>query len=377
MIFAALICAWAVWQPERSDSAVHEALTLVTQGRFQAAIAKANDAHRLDPLSPKPLLVKSALQDSAGQKAAALATLQGAVIHQPSNPQLWLSLADYELNLHNPNAALQALGAALYLDPLDQATRNAFLAASAASRGKKTTARAASRATGHVHRTGAVAGRVAAASALRQRQQGAGAASQRHHLEAELVQHARERAAREEADVGRERVEARSRSRVPRRPSAVDLPLAGVVIASVPPGVSTRRASDRSSWTSRTCSSVSAQRTSSNSPSPSGSGASGSSSYPARIRQPAPRTLERHRRDVGQRQLGRVQLGAQPSVAATEVERPPHRAERAHELHELGGRRPRLLGHELPELVVVAARRHHPRTLEGHAARLARWPPQQ
>ena len=144
VIFAALICAWAVWQPERSDSAVHEALTLVTQGRFQAAIAKADDAHRLDPLSPKPLLVKSALQDSAGQKAAALATLQGAVIHQPSNPQLWLSLADYELNLHNPTAALQALGAALYLDPLDQATRNAFLAASAASRGKKTTAHAAS-----------------------------------------------------------------------------------------------------------------------------------------------------------------------------------------------------------------------------------------
>jgi O-Antigen ligase len=144
LLVAALLCAWAVWQPERSDSAVHQALTLVTQGRFQAAIAKADDAHRLDPLSPKPLLVKSALQDSAGQKAAALATLQSAVIHQPSNPQLWLSLADYELNLHNPNAALQALGAALYLDPLDQATRNAFLAASAASRGKKTSARAAS-----------------------------------------------------------------------------------------------------------------------------------------------------------------------------------------------------------------------------------------
>jgi hypothetical protein len=142
VLIAALLCAWAVWQPERSDSAVHEALTLVTQGNFPAALARADDAHRLDPLSPKPLLVKSALQDSAGQKAAALKTLQSAVIHQPSNPQLWLSLADYELKLHDANAALQALGAALYLDPLDQATRNAFLAASAASRGGKVSARA-------------------------------------------------------------------------------------------------------------------------------------------------------------------------------------------------------------------------------------------
>ena len=190
VLVAALICAWAVWQPERSDSAVHEALTLVTQGRFQAAIAKADDAHRLDPLSPKPLLVKSALQDSAGQKAAALATLQSAVIHQPSNPQLWLSLADYELNLHNPNAALQALGAALYLDPLDQATRNAFLAASAASRGKKTTARAASAPPATSTAPAPVTGRVS-------RQRFASASrlpalrSQRRHLEAELVQHTR------------------------------------------------------------------------------------------------------------------------------------------------------------------------------------------
>jgi O-antigen ligase len=138
VLAAALLCAWAVWQPERSDSEVHQALTLVTQGRYHAAIAKADKAHSLNPLSPKPLLVKSALQDSAGDRAAALATLQSAVIQQPSNPQLWLSLARYELGtLHNPEAALQALNAALYLDPLDQATRDEFLAASAAARGSK------------------------------------------------------------------------------------------------------------------------------------------------------------------------------------------------------------------------------------------------
>ena len=140
---AALLCAWAVWQPERSDSEVHDALTLVTQGRFQAAITKANSAHSLNPLSPKPLLVKSALQDAAGDKAAALATLQSAVIHQPSNPQLWLRLADYELSLKHPAAALQALEAALYLDPLDQATRDKYLAAAAAARSGQSSKKAA------------------------------------------------------------------------------------------------------------------------------------------------------------------------------------------------------------------------------------------
>jgi O-Antigen ligase len=138
VVVAALLCAWAVWQPERSDSEVHDALTLVTQGNFDGALKKADNAHSLDPLSPKPLLVKSALQDSAGDKRGALATLQGAVIHQPSNPQLWQRLADYELSLHQPAAALQALEAALYLDPLDQTTRDKYLVASAAARGKKT-----------------------------------------------------------------------------------------------------------------------------------------------------------------------------------------------------------------------------------------------
>jgi O-antigen ligase len=136
VVVAALLCAWAVWQPERSDSEVHDALTLVTQGNFNGALKKANSAHSLDPLSAKPLLVKSALQDSAGDKRGALATLQSAVIHQPSNPQLWQRLADYELSLKHPAAALQALEAALYLDPLDQAARDKYLAASAAARGK-------------------------------------------------------------------------------------------------------------------------------------------------------------------------------------------------------------------------------------------------
>jgi hypothetical protein len=135
---AAILCAWAVDQPERSDSATRDALTLVAQGKFQAALNKADHAHNLNPLSPKPLLVRAAVQDSAGEHKAALTTLEAAVIEQPSNPQLWMKLADYQLNrMHRPQAALQALRAALYLDPLEQAAQQQFLEASAAARGEK------------------------------------------------------------------------------------------------------------------------------------------------------------------------------------------------------------------------------------------------
>jgi hypothetical protein len=138
----ALLCAWAVLQPKRSDSAVHDALSLVTQGRFQDAAKKADRAHQLDPLSPRPLLVKAAVQDSAGDVHGSLVTLQTAVIHQPSNPQLWIKLADYELTrVHDPRAALSALGVALYLDPLNQSAQQEFLAASAAARGERASKR--------------------------------------------------------------------------------------------------------------------------------------------------------------------------------------------------------------------------------------------
>ena len=139
VVLVAILCAWAIDQPERSDSATQDALSLVAQGHFQAALSKADHAHNLNPLSPKPLLVRAAVQDSAGDTKDALTTLEGAVIQQPSNPQLWIKLADYELGrMHNPEAALQALRAALYLDPLEQSAQAMFLEASAAARGQKT-----------------------------------------------------------------------------------------------------------------------------------------------------------------------------------------------------------------------------------------------
>jgi hypothetical protein len=46
-----------------------------------------------------------------------------------------MKLADYELHrMNNPGAAVQALRAALYVDPLEQSAQQQFLEASAAAR---------------------------------------------------------------------------------------------------------------------------------------------------------------------------------------------------------------------------------------------------
>ena len=121
-------------------------------------------------------------------------------------------------------------------------------------------------------------------------------------------------------------------------------PLAGVVSASRPPGLSTRRISDRRSWTSRTCSIVSAHRTRSNAPSSSGSGSSGESSTTRacgsrrRARSSATGDTSARVSEPG------VEERAQTPVAAPEVERTLGVAEPADELGERRGGGPRSSG---------------------------------
>jgi hypothetical protein len=125
--------------------------------------------------------------------------------------------------------------------------------------------------------------------------------------------------------------------------------VAGVVTASVPPGTSTRRVSEHVldrlgaqhevegavvEWERRV----------------------GLQHREARIRQPLPGARQRHGRDVGSGQRARVELRREPPVTAAEVESAPRAPERAHELAQVLGRWPRIGRHELPQLVVVAAR---------------------
>jgi hypothetical protein len=116
VVVCALLAAWAQWQPQHSVDASNEALALVGRDPT-AALAAAHTAVNRDPLSAEALLTLAAIQEGAGQSAAAAATYEHAVHLQPSNFHTWQALGEYDLRVGQPQAALQALRAAVYLNP--------------------------------------------------------------------------------------------------------------------------------------------------------------------------------------------------------------------------------------------------------------------
>ncbi len=131
----ALLCAWAIWQPEASDRGVDQALDLIEAGQFRRAEDAARDAADKDPLNPQPLFAEAAAQAAAGEREVAAHTLERAVLRYPGDPEAWLRLARFQLEaLDEPRAALSTVRGALYLDPKGSRPAELFLQARAASR---------------------------------------------------------------------------------------------------------------------------------------------------------------------------------------------------------------------------------------------------
>jgi O-antigen ligase len=117
-VLVALIAAWATWQPLRSQNAIDDALAALERKDIPTARADAQAARDRNPLAVEPLFVRSVVEQQAGDAKAARAALESAVKLQPTNPEPWLRLAGYALNVeHDPSQAEAALGPALYLDP--------------------------------------------------------------------------------------------------------------------------------------------------------------------------------------------------------------------------------------------------------------------
>jgi hypothetical protein len=114
-LIAALLAAWAQWQPQRSADSSQRALVLLASNP-RGATQTAQAAVSRDPLSEQALFTLSAIQQSSGQDALARATLQRAVRLQPSNPQTWLALGEHDVST-DPAAAVKELAAAIFLNP--------------------------------------------------------------------------------------------------------------------------------------------------------------------------------------------------------------------------------------------------------------------
>jgi tetratricopeptide (TPR) repeat protein len=126
----AIVCAWTVWQPLRSDTIGQDAIASLDTGDADVARAQAQAARDRNPLSVDPLFELSAIESAAGRKFAARRALEQAVRLQPANPDTWLRLAQFELDvLHRPRVALTAIRPALYLDPRSSDAVAVFLAA--------------------------------------------------------------------------------------------------------------------------------------------------------------------------------------------------------------------------------------------------------
>jgi O-antigen ligase/Tfp pilus assembly protein PilF len=127
VIAGALLASWTEWQPQRSADASEQAEVLLPRDPVAARAAAEAGVER-DPLSAVALFRLAAVEHATGESALARATLQKAVQMQPSNPETWLTLGEYDLSA-DPSAAVNELRAAVYLDPESVPAQNAYVRA--------------------------------------------------------------------------------------------------------------------------------------------------------------------------------------------------------------------------------------------------------
>jgi hypothetical protein len=127
VVAGALLAAWTEWQPQRSVDASEQAVALIKQNP-QAALGAAQAGVERDPLSAVALFRLAAVEHAIGESTLARATLQKAVRLQPSNPETWLTLGEYDLT-SDPRAAVAELRAAVYLNPESIPAQNAYVQA--------------------------------------------------------------------------------------------------------------------------------------------------------------------------------------------------------------------------------------------------------
>jgi tetratricopeptide (TPR) repeat protein len=136
VVLVALCAAWAVYQPQRSNSANQQALDLLAKDQLPAAAEKADRAHSINPAALSPLWTKAAVKIAQKNLPAAEVLFQRAVFDQPSNPEAWTRLAEFELYRKNePKKALDIVEGALYLDPRSASAQTVFFDALHKARG--------------------------------------------------------------------------------------------------------------------------------------------------------------------------------------------------------------------------------------------------
>jgi hypothetical protein len=129
LVLVSLICAWLIWQPQRSADDAEAAVSARSAG---AAFASARSAQAADPLALQPHFVLAQLYTGEGNAAAARAELVTAVDLQPHNYESWYALGTYDLAHNHPPLALASLERAYALNPTVLTTKDSLIQARAA-----------------------------------------------------------------------------------------------------------------------------------------------------------------------------------------------------------------------------------------------------
>lgn len=89
----ALVCAWVIWQPLRSSDATASAIAAMARGNLGAAITDARTAVNSNPFD---MLARETLSLTLGNQPAARQTLVDGTSLEPSNPESWLALGQFD-----------------------------------------------------------------------------------------------------------------------------------------------------------------------------------------------------------------------------------------------------------------------------------------
>jgi O-Antigen ligase len=137
-IAAALAASWAALQPVRSANAQDAAMDKIDTGDYAAAARDARTAEKRNPLSLDPIWLLAFIDDAQMNTRAATHDLERAAISQPANTEAWRRLGRYRLTvLGDAQGAVDAFGAAYFLDPAALETASDLIEATRVLHAKK------------------------------------------------------------------------------------------------------------------------------------------------------------------------------------------------------------------------------------------------
>jgi hypothetical protein len=116
IVAATIVAAWFVWQPLHSENDFNGAITAMASGNSTAALADAQSAIAADPVSVEPLWELSEIYSARHDPTAARQELVKATSVQPSNPETWEQLGEFDLAQQQPIVAVTEFQTAEFLD---------------------------------------------------------------------------------------------------------------------------------------------------------------------------------------------------------------------------------------------------------------------